>query len=70
MKNVVRPTWDSNNHNPMVTEIQSKLTDLANNLRTWSKSTFGSIRGEIRKLMKELDALQNDPARVRPTYAQ
>ncbi|KAE8784199.1 hypothetical protein D1007_42276 [Hordeum vulgare] len=36
-----------------------KLEMLANNLGDWSRSTFGSVRGEIRSLQKELELLRN-----------
>ena len=43
---------------------------LASSLGDWSKTTFGSVRGEISKLKKDLNRLRNDPARSGPSAAE
>lgn len=50
LKPTVQSAWEPNGHNLTVEEVRRNLDDLARNLGDWSRTTFGSVRGEIRKL--------------------
>lgn len=70
MKQAVRAAWDPNSHSPTASTVRAKLVSLAGSLGDWSKHTFGSVRGEIRSLKRELDRLRNDAARSGPCAAE
>ena len=65
LKRVVDSAWEPNGRNRTANEVRDNLTALANELGIWSKATFGSVRGEIKKLKGDLDRLRSDPARTR-----
>ena len=50
LKLAVQSGWELNSHNPRVCEVRANLEALARILGAWSKSTFGSVKGEIRTL--------------------
>ena len=54
----------------MVLELQQKLLAVSKGLTNWSKQSFGSVRTEIKNMKKELDKLQSDPLRSRPSHAE
>ena len=60
----------SKQQNPSASAVRAKLASLASNLGEWSKHTFGSVRGEIRSLKKELDRLRNVNARAGPSAVE
>ncbi|XP_073351907.1 uncharacterized protein [Aegilops tauschii subsp. strangulata] len=70
LKPTVRSAWESEGHNLTVSEVRAKLVALANNLGDWSKTMFGSVRGEIRRLKKELERLRSEVPRAGPTHAE
>lgn len=70
LKPPVRAAWEPDGHNLTASEVRVKLDALANNLGDWSRTTFGSVRGEIRKLKKELDRLRSDASRVGPSHPE
>lgn len=51
-------------------DLQRKLGDVSGHLQRWERTTFVSIRRELRKLNAEQERLQSDPMRVGPTYAE
>lgn len=51
-------------------EVRAKLNALASNLGDWSKTTYGSVRGEIRSLKKELERLRSDVERTGPSHLE
>ncbi|XP_073362809.1 uncharacterized protein [Aegilops tauschii subsp. strangulata] len=70
LKPAVHAAWEPNGHNLTAGEVRTNLEALANNLGDWSRTTFGSVRGEIRCLKKELDRLRSDCMRVGPSHAE
>lgn len=70
VKRTVDDAWLSNGHDPTAAGIRAKLTTLAADFGGWSKSTFGSVRGVIKKLKRELDVLRNIPTIVGPSHAE
>ena len=68
LKTAVQAGWDLNSHNPRVCVVRANLEALGRNLGAWSKSMFGSVKGEIRTL-KEWDHLRNDAARQGLSHA-
>lgn len=70
LKPTVRSAWESEGNNQTASGIRAKLDALAHNLGDWSKSTFGSVRGEIRRLKKELERLRSEVPRVGPSHAE
>nr|XP_045088271.1 uncharacterized protein LOC123496916 [Aegilops tauschii subsp. strangulata] len=53
-----------------VAGIQGKLTLLSDDLSTWERNHFGSVRREISELEKQLDILRSDPSRYAPTHLE
>ena len=70
LKPAVRSAWEPNGHNLMVEEVRRNLDDLAQNLGEWSRMTFGSVRGKIRKLKKELERLRSQSQRTGPSHVE
>ena len=70
LKSTVQLAWEANGHNLTARGVRAKLDALASNLGDWSKSTFGSVKGEIRSLKKELERLQSDIARIGPSHVE
>ena len=70
LKPTVHATWDANSQNLLVGEVRANLEALAKNLGVWAQTTFGSVRGEIRSLNKELDRLRSDVRWVGPSHAE
>ena len=50
-----------------MSQLASKLTNVACSLKHWGRTTFGSVRLELRELRKQLAVLQSDPLRVGPS---
>ncbi|XP_073357721.1 uncharacterized protein [Aegilops tauschii subsp. strangulata] len=67
LKRAVDSVWEPNSRNRTASEVRANLTALANELGEWSKATFGSVRGEIKKLKCEIEKLRSDPARTGPS---
>ena len=66
----VQNAWEANGPNLAAAEVRANLAALSNNLGEWSKKSFGSVKGEIRRLKKELDKLRNDPHRAGSSHAE
>ncbi|XP_044336269.1 uncharacterized protein [Triticum aestivum] len=60
----VQHAWVANGPNLTVAEVRANLESLSNNLGEWSKSTFGNVKAEIRRLKKDLQRLRSNPLRV------
>ena len=70
LKPTIQLAWEPNSHNLSTAEVRVKLNELARNLGDWSKSSFGSVRTEIRQLKKELERLRSDVSWVGPSHAE
>ena len=53
-----------------VANIKGKLVALALSLSAWDKTTFDSVRKQIRTLKREMEILQNVPGRVGPSHRE
>jgi hypothetical protein len=43
--------------------LKNKLCHLGEELQSWEKKTFGTVRQELRELKKKLEQLRSDPTR-------
>ncbi|XP_073359774.1 uncharacterized protein [Aegilops tauschii subsp. strangulata] len=66
----VQHAWEANRPNLRAVKVRENSLSLSNNLGKWSKSAFGSVKAEIRRLEKELERLRNDPLRTAPSHAE
>lgn len=66
----VQSAWEASGQYLTASDVRAKLTSLAESLGDWSKSTFGSVKAEIRSLKKQLERLRNDQARVGPSHVE
>ena len=66
----VQRVWEANGPNLTAAEVRANLQSLSNNLGEWSKSTFGSVKSEIRRLKKDLERLRSDLARSAPSHVE
>ena len=70
LKPTIQLAWEPNSHNLSTAAVRVTLNELVRNLGDWSKSSFGSVRTEIRQLKKELERLRSDISRVGPSHAE
>lgn len=63
----VQTEWGSKPVCTSVQEVHEKLQALGENLHSWDRHTFGSVKGEIKQLKRQLEALKNVPGRVGPS---
>ena len=50
-----------------VAELCAKIKTLSTNLKHWDRTTFGSVKEEIRSLKLQLESMRADPSRTAPT---
>ena len=53
-----------------VADLRAKLEEVSGGMIRWSRESFGSVRKEIKKLTGDLEKLQSDPNRTRPSHVE
>ena len=51
-------------------DLRRKLGEVSGHLQRWERTTFSSVRRELRKLAAEQERPQSDPLRVGPSHAE
>lgn len=70
LKSTIPSAWEPNGSNLTASDVRAKLEALVNNLGNWSKTAFGSVRGEIRGLNKDLEQMWSGALRAGPSHAE
>ncbi|XP_073355316.1 uncharacterized protein [Aegilops tauschii subsp. strangulata] len=63
---MVEQAWRVDQPATNVSELAAKLSHVAVSLKRWGRTTFGSVRQELRELRKQLAELRAEPTRVGP----
>ncbi|XP_073360389.1 uncharacterized protein [Aegilops tauschii subsp. strangulata] len=66
----VDSTWSSKPMGETAVELHAKLKDLGEHLQTWDRYTFGSVKKEIKQLVRQLEILKNVPGRRGPSHLE
>ena len=61
---IVERAWRGDQPASNVYELSEKPTNVAASLKQWGRTTFGSVRGELRELCRKLVDLRAVPDRV------
>lgn len=69
-KDKMADTWEGTGASSSVQDLHEKLQHVFDDLQAWNKSTFGSVRKQIRDLVRSLENLCNDPSRPGPSYKE
>lgn len=64
---VVQEAWRGDGMAESVADIVGKLESVPASLSRWSRTTFGSVRHELRQLRAQLATLRAEPLRVGPS---
>ena len=57
----IESEWGRLDASSFVQEVQTKLRSLGENLSSWDRNTFGHVKGEIKRLKRELKVLISVP---------
>lgn len=63
-------SWQGKNVATTLSDLQAKLSDVAGQLGSWERRTFGDVHNELKKLKLELVRAQADPQRVGPSHGE
>jgi hypothetical protein len=66
-RRVVEETWSSLNNPVDMRELSMKLGTVTSILKEWDRSTFGSVRQELRRLQQELEEVSGSSLYSGPT---
>lgn len=64
---VFEDAWQRGHPAATASDLASKLASVADTLSRWRRTTFGSVRGELRELRQRMAELRSVPTRIGPS---
>ena len=62
--------WNAVSPGYGVGDFRDKLLRISQDITSWSRDSFGSVRREIKDLNRQLQQLRDDPARTGPVHVE